>query len=241
MGLITVSLLQGCHDGETHHPDDDQLKAQGPNCFASGTRILTPKGYFPIEDIRIGDDIIVSGQERRKVVWIGKSHQSITTSLSWTHVNRPLCISKGSLDGILPIADLRLSRDHRLYWHGMLVRALEFSDNNSIAIDCNKNLAEIDYYHILVEGTHTVLFAEGVPCETLLLSPQILRKFDNFDTLESGVDCGLNAVVRPYAPVFAGDDSGYRASISSHVRIAFSPWIDRRTPADEVRQALLTR
>lgn len=243
---MTASLLQGCHDSEQHrhdsdkhHSNDDRLAGAPPNCFVRGTRILTPCGYRHIEALNIGDEIVLLGEERRKIAWIGMSHRSISGTSPRSDLYRPICFLKGSLGEDLPIADLRVSRDHRLYQHGMLIRAFEFINESAIVVERQMEPVEIDYFHILTEGEHGVLWAEGVPCETLLFSPQTIRKFDNAETFESAAYLSTQHGDRPYAPVFACNDSGYRASIGSHLRIALAPWIDRRTHADKVQQILL--
>jgi hypothetical protein len=238
-GLMAASLLQGCRKSGEHRMENDRLAADLPNCFVKGTRILTPTGYRPIEELLIGEDIVLLGQERRKINWIGTSRRSISAARPRSAGYSPVCFSKGSLGGGFPSATLRVSRDHRLYRHGMLIRAFEFVNGHSIAFESQTGPAEIDYFHILVEGEHGILFAEGVPCETLLFSPRTIPRFDNSGAFEHDVYKRPAYADRPYAPVFASNDSGYRALISSHLRIALSPLIERRTQADKVQQMLL--
>lgn len=239
---MIAAILQGCHDDHhDHHDHGDLFAADRPNCFTKGTRILTPAGYTPIEDIRIGDEIILLGRERRKVLWIGTSNRSIWPDQPCSEHYLPVCFSQGSLDGNLPIKKFYVSRDHRLYWNGMLVKASDFVNGRTITFDCRDRSGEIDYLHILLEGPHGILFAEGVPCETLLFVPQTILKFDNFETFEGETCSNLQDAGRPFAQVFACNDSGYRARIGSHLRIALARWIDRRTEADKVLQLLLAR
>lgn len=202
---------------------------------------MTPAGYTPIEDICIGDEIILLGGEGRNVLWIGTSNRSIRPDQPCSERHLPVCFSQGSLDGNLPIKKLYVSRDHRLYWNDMLVRASEFVDGRMVTFDCRDRPGEIDYFHILTEGPHGILFAEGVPCETLLYAPQTIRKFDNFETFDGETCSNLQGAGRPFAQVFACNDSGYRARMASHLRVALAPWVDRRTDADKVLQLLLAR
>jgi hypothetical protein len=249
--LMIASTLVGCrdddHDHHGHHDHRDHLArvdrstANQPNCFAKGTRILTPAGYTPIEDICIDDEIILLGGERRKVLWIGTSNRLIAPDQPRSERYLPVCFSQGSLDGNLPIKKFYVSRDHRLYWNGMLVRASEFVDGRTVTFDCRDRPGEVDYFHILTEGPHSILFAEGVPCETLLFAPQTILKFDNFETFDGETCSNLQDAGQPFAQVFACNDSGYRARMASHLRVALARWIDRRTKADKVLQLLLAR
>lgn len=252
--LMIASTLVGCrHDDHDQHGNHDHRDHRNhlarverstedrPNCFAKGTRILTPAGYTPIEDIRIGGEVVLLGGEGRRVRWIGTSNRLIGPDQPCSEHYLPVCFPQGSLDGNFPIKKLRVSRDHRLYWNGMLVKASEFVDGRVITLDCGDRPDEIDYFHILTEGQHGILFAEGVPCETLLFARQTILKFDNFETFDGETCSDLQDAGRPFAPVFACNDSGYRATIASHLRVALARWFDRRTEADKVLQLLLAR
>ena len=57
--------------GDMTHVDGSQFKLDvfsgGTPCFVAGTMILTPSGYRPIEDLRVGDEVVSGSGAIRKV------------------------------------------------------------------------------------------------------------------------------------------------------------------------------
>ena len=60
-GRTTVALPAGGLD----------ILAGGTPCFAGGTMVLTPRGYVPIETIKVGDEVVSGSGHVRKVTAVG--------------------------------------------------------------------------------------------------------------------------------------------------------------------------
>jgi Hint domain len=145
--------------------------------------------------------------------------------------------TRGSLAPNLPHADLWVSQEHALLIDGLLIRAIELVNGMSITIDPCESLPEIEYLHIKLANPDDFIFAEGVGSETLVFNDRLeLRGFDNGEEYRRLY--GLPEIGR------RGDVIAFyrsRDRMKSHLRSALSPWIDRRTAFDRVRDRLQER
>lgn len=132
-------------------------------CFAEGTRILTPKGEIAVEDIGIGDEVVVHGGGTASIKWIGYRRMSLEQHSS-PNLARPVMISADAICDGVPRADLFVSPDHGLYLGGCLIAAKDLLNGHTIR---QTAWAEVTYFHIELE-THGVIYANGTPAETYL-------------------------------------------------------------------------
>lgn len=88
-----------------------------PWCFAKGTMILTDKGSEPIENIKIGDNIISGKRKIKKVI-----------SISDRKVNEYLYIK---LKGI---PNLKVTPEHPFYYNGKYIPAKELREGMDLEI-----------------------------------------------------------------------------------------------------------
>jgi hypothetical protein len=116
----------------------------------------------------------------------------------------------------------------------MLIAANQFVNNRSI-VAAEIKAHELEYFHFVIEGGHGVIFAEGVPCETLQIKASTSH---NFDEAPSDAEPGQLEAEEPCAEVFDCYDRGNRALLISHLRSALLPIIDIRTGKDQVRDIL---
>jgi Hint domain len=149
-------------------------------CFAGPTLIETPTGRVPASRIRAGD-LVVTERGPMPVRWVGR--RRVTASeMAANDKLRPVKITAGALGQGLPLADLRVSRQHRMLVSSpicqrmfgqtdILVSALKLTALPGIHID--EEVEEIDYIHLLFDQ-HEVIFAEGAPSESLLLQAEAL-------------------------------------------------------------------
>ena len=135
-----------------------------PPCFASGTRILTPAGYRPVEVLAPGDAVITAAGQVRHVRWVGLRMLDLAEHHSPAKV-LPIRLRPGALGPGVPRRALRLSPDHALWLDGALVPVRLLVNEATIVreTDC---LAVI-YHHVELDR-HDILLAEGAPCESYL-------------------------------------------------------------------------
>lgn len=150
-------------------------------CFADGTWLATPQGEKTIEQLRVGDLIVTSDNGAQPITWL--------FAKTWTPAEiaaapnlAAVLICKGALGVGLPSRDLRLSQQHRVLVQGPVAQRMFGADQVLIPAkallslpgvmlelpDCN-----VTYYHVMLER-HEILFASGVPSESLFLGAQAL-------------------------------------------------------------------
>jgi Hint domain len=205
-------------------------------CFLRGTRVLTPSGERRVEDLAIGDAIVTLRSES-KIDWIGhRSSFRSANECAWPSKTLPVHFAKGALAPNLPHSDLWVSQEHALLLDGLAIRAVELLNGTSITIDACENASEIEYFHVKVSDGGFI-FAEGVPSESLVFGDAFgIGGFDNIEAFDGlygppSTSTGARDVVA----------LGRRERIKSHLRSALSPWIDRRTKFDRVRDRLQER
>ncbi len=130
-------------------------------CFLRGTRILTPQGEVPVEDLRIGDRVRTFSGAARKLRWIGMGRALVTPR------NRdratPVVVRRHALAEFVPHRDLYITRGHIVFLDGVLIPVEELVNHRSIA--WVKDAGAVEYYHLELDS-HDVLIAEGAAAES---------------------------------------------------------------------------
>jgi hypothetical protein len=131
-------------------------------CFQRGTRILTPSGYKPVEELLSGDRLIDSHNGtvpvRSMIKFIGKKEEGAL-----------YCLPKDSLKKNKPLNDLYMSGDHAFKhngtWRHMNCASGEKFPGKKSTYQTEQD--DIEYYHIIIDDyfAHTII-AEGVEVET---------------------------------------------------------------------------
>ncbi|WP_170329503.1 Hint domain-containing protein [Ruegeria arenilitoris] len=143
----------------------DSLGAQVV-CYAAGTLIQTPIGDRPIEDLRPGDLVNTADHGPQPILWAGSSRKAALGKLA------PIVIKTGALGNA---RDLVVSPQHRMLvqdWRlqlyfdtdTSLVRAMDLVDDDQIY---RRIGGFVTYHHFLLEQ-HEIVFAEGIPSESLM-------------------------------------------------------------------------
>ena len=203
-----------------------------PQCFLSGTHILTPQGQFEVERLAIGDLVITSDGAAKPIKWIGRRRIERVSGDQWDGEVLPVRIMRSALTDQVPNTDLYLSPAHALYVDGVLVPVRNLINGHSIAQCDASEFDTIDYFHIELEA-HDVIFAEGAPAETLLTRSE--QAFDYRSDDASAYE--ERAAPKLFAPRVAAHGDVVR----SRLRSALSPWIDRRQPVDHIWERLAER
>jgi hypothetical protein len=158
--------LDGVPAGTKFQAIDDGAPAHGTLveevvCYCRGTRILTPSGEVPVEDLRIGDVVSTLSNGAQPIRWIGqgrvmvpKGHRSAAT---------PVIVRRDALAPGVPHRDLHITKGHALYLHGAFIPAEFLVNHRSIVWD--DAAKEVEFYHVELNA-HEVMIAEGAPAES---------------------------------------------------------------------------
>lgn len=142
--------------------------------FAAGTMITRPGGRPDvIESLRPGDMILTRNHGTQPIRWIGKATLRAAGSFA------PVVISAGTLGNL---GDLVVSPHHRvfIYQRGthrlgdvaeVLVQAKHLVDGDRV---WRREGGYVDYYS-LVFDRHEIIFAEGIPAESLMVNETTVR------------------------------------------------------------------
>jgi Hint domain len=205
----------------------------GGNCFLRGTHLLTPSGERKIEDLRIGDRLKTLGGEAKSITWIGRQVYRRSADSRHPESVLPVRVARGALGPDAPHRDLFISQQHALWVTGLFIEAIDLVHSPSIALQSAAELSELEYLHVKL-AWHDVIFAEGVPTETLLVHSGNVERFDNFAEYLRlfGQDATDEARC---APIASGKT---RERLMSRLRSAVSPWIDCRNEFDKARDRI---
>lgn len=144
-------------------------------CFMPGTRILTPTGEIPVEELSPGDSVLTVDGRAVPVRWIGRQ---AVASMFADELLAPVRIRAGALADNVPSRDLLTSPDHALFMDGILVHAGALVNGSSIVRE--RDLPErFTYYHVEV-ADHSLILAESTPAETFIDNVD-RQRFDNWD------------------------------------------------------------
>jgi hypothetical protein len=130
-------------------------------CFAAGTRIATPRGEVPVEQLVAGDKVLTSGGAVRPIAWIGTGR--VLATRGRRNAATPVIVRRGALADNVPLRDLRVTKGHALFIDGVLIPVEELINHRSILWD--DRAQEVQIYHIELE-MHDVLIADGAPAES---------------------------------------------------------------------------
>jgi len=145
-------------------------------CYKKGTLILTNQGIIPIENIKVGDNVVTEGEIYNNyklikqdtlllepVIWIG----NFKVDYLDTH-SRPICIQKDTFGNNSPFQDLYISPNHSVLLDGNMVTASSILINENVnTIYQDMECTSVEYYHLECK-THCSIFANGVLSETYL-------------------------------------------------------------------------
>lgn len=162
---------------------DDTIDSNNSTiCFAKGTLIETDKGIIPIEDLSKGAQVKTQDGTFATIKWIGGRAVS-SKNLIRNAKLYPIRISAGALGNGLPKRDLCVSGQHRILISSKIAQRI--FNSNEVLIAANKltalpgiyvdtSVTEVTYFHFLFD-THEIVFAEGVPSESLFTGPEALK------------------------------------------------------------------
>ena len=132
------------------------------SCFAAGTRIGTERGEVLVEELHLGDRVLIVGDgSSEPVVWIGHRTADCARHPKPQQV-WPVRIAAHALGPGRPSRDLWLSPDHAVFVNNVLIPVKHLINGRTISqVPCD----EVTYYHVELPQ-HSVLLAEGLPVES---------------------------------------------------------------------------
>lgn len=152
-------------------------------CFTDDALILTPSGQVPITDLHAGDMVMTRDHGPQPIRWIGET--PITRSELFAAPNlQPYRIKAGCFGPGMPFCDLTLSPQHRVLTGGPLVDKMFGHGEMLIAVKHLEKLRKVHkpqvgegvtYRHILLDR-HEVIYANGLPSESLLIGQEARTK-----------------------------------------------------------------
>jgi hypothetical protein len=202
------------------------------NCFLKGTTIRTVSGDRKIEDLAVGDLLPTKFGGLRPIQWIGRyTLKKSDPSKPWVKDALPIRIARSALGPELPHADLYVTGGHSLLIDGVLVPAEMLINGTTITRDEGREYDELAYIHVKLES-HDVIYAEGVPAETLINVQESAVNFADY-LRRYGTAATDEERCAPYIHIWGG-----RPELVSRLRSAISPWIDLRNRAEVLRDRL---
>jgi hypothetical protein len=234
-GAATLPILASASKAAKADNESAQGAAHEHNCFLSGTRILTPRGEAPVEELTVGA-LVDTLNGPLPVKWIGRQTFKKTVS-RWPSSVAPIRVARFALDDQYPHRDLYLSPEHSLFVDGFLIPVKHLVNDRSIAPAKMDDREVIEYFHIELE-THEVVFAEGAPAETLLMTTD-REGFENFVEYERLYGSDERPAMTPFAPLLRFYSG--RAELQGLLRLALSPLVDIRDPIQRARARIEAR
>ena len=136
-------------------------------CYARGTMIRTPDGELPVENLRLGQQVItlVDGAEvPQAVTWVGHRRIGLAAHRRPETV-APIRIERDAIADGIPHRDLLVSPDHAIFVDGKLICARQLINGTTIRREMG--WSSVDYYHVELKE-HAILLAEGLPAESYI-------------------------------------------------------------------------
>ncbi|GBR51008.1 outer membrane protein [Neokomagataea thailandica NBRC 106555] len=138
-------------------------------CFLRGSLIETPNGYVKVEDLRIGDEIIVYNASGiagvDNLIWVGSTHAVVHHGKYDDEAGYPVRIEQNAISDGVPFKDLLVTSEHCLFFEGQFVPARMLV--NGLSIHYDKSFSSYEYFHIETKK-HSVIKADGMLTESYL-------------------------------------------------------------------------
>lgn len=190
--------LQRASDGTNTFVSDGPTPAVTNVCFANGTEFDTADGPLLIDGIKAGDTLQTLDHGPQVVTWVYAKIWSARQIKDMPNL-APVVISAGALGQDLPRRDLRVSQQHRILVRGPIALRMFgtfevlIAAKHLLAVDgvyLDQPCAPVTYYHVML-AQHEILFAEGLPTESLYLGVEGLKAIPKAGLREIEVLLGL--------------------------------------------------
>jgi hypothetical protein len=196
----------------------------GGSCLLKGTRISTPSGDRPVQELQIGDEVqTLAGRETIK--WIGYNKFTKEEGRAWQDNVMPIHVARFAIDDHAPYRDLYLSPLHCVFFNEALIPVMYLVNETSITQGTPSEMSTLEYYHVELD-THEVIYAEGALVESYDGSNR--DNFSNFMQYERLYGAERQFKMTPFAPILRYH--GRRQELNGLVRSLISNVVDVRDP-----------
>jgi len=167
-----------------------------------------------VEKLQPGELVPTLDGQERAIKRIASWEAVRKAGEGWADDVAPIVFRRSAIAPNVPQRDLYVSPRHAVYIDGVLFLAGSLVNDRSIVRCSNHEAEALHYFHIELDE-HQVIYAEGAAVESMQAEG-----------------------MAPLGPTWYG---GKRAELASRLRSAASPWIERRLPADKLRDRLEAR
>ena len=194
------------------------------SCLLKGTKISTPSGDRPVQDLQIGDEVqTLAG--RKTIKWIGYNKFTKEEGRAWQDSVMPIRVARCAIDDRTPRHDLYISPHHCIFFNEALIPVMYLINEATIAQGTPSDMSAIEYYHIELD-THEVIYAEGALVESY--DGWNRENFSNFVQYERLYGAERQSEMTPFAPILRYH--GRRQELKGLVRSLISNVVDVRDP-----------
>jgi hypothetical protein len=152
------------------------------NLYYVGTLIATADGDVLVEDLKVGDLVETLDHGQQPLRWVGQRHLD-ALELTENANLRPIRIRKDVVSAGEGVGDLIVSPQHRILIASKVAQRM--FGNTEVLVPAKQLLAiegvqiaddleDVTYFHILFDQ-HEMVYANGVPSESLHLGPMAQR------------------------------------------------------------------
>jgi hypothetical protein len=207
-------------------PSTPPLPLRGGPCLLKGTKISTPSGERPVQELQIGDEVqTLAG--RKTIKWIGYSKFIKKEGRAWQDSVMPIRVARFAIDDQTPYRDLYLSPLHCFFLNEALIPVMYLINETSIGQGAPSEMSELEYYHVELD-THEVIYAEGAFVESFIDDDSSRENFSNFVQYERLYGTEPETKMTPFAPILRY--RGRRQEWNGLVRSLISEVVDVRDP-----------
>ena len=162
---------------ESHPLEGGVVGSVASVSFTRGTHVTLASGLQrPVEALAAGDRVLTRDHGPQPVRWIGR--QTVRAE----GANAPVVLAEGAMGNARALI---LSPDHRLFVYQrrdalgagareLLVRARHLVNGDTV---WRAEGGHVDYFHLLFDA-HEIIYVEGIPAESLLVSEDVLAGLD---------------------------------------------------------------
>jgi hypothetical protein len=197
----------------------------GGSCLLKGTRISTPSGDRPVQELQIGDEVQTLAGRKTIIKWIGYNKFTKEEGRAWQDSVIPVHVARFAIDDQTPYRDLYLSPLHCLFFAEALIPVMYLVNETSITQGTPSEMSTLEYYHVELD-THEVIYAEGALVESYDGSNR--DNFSNFVQYERLYGAKRQSKMTPPAPILRY--RGRRQELNGLVRSLISNVVDVRDP-----------